>query len=159
MSFTRLLPVAALFAVNLCFAGAGPTKDVETVLNQLHAAAAKADGKTYFSLFAPEAVFLGTDATERWPLEEFRTYAMKRFATGTGWTYSVTTRHVDFSPSSDVAWFDELLDNKKYGTCRGTGVLRRVDGHWKISQYHLTIPIPNDLTPSVAKMIREATPK
>jgi hypothetical protein len=38
---------------------------------------------------------------------------------------------------------------------RSTGVLIREDGAWKIAQYHLTIPIPNDLANRVVKMIRE----
>jgi hypothetical protein len=52
-----------------------------------------------------------------------------------------------------VAWFDELLDNKKLGETRGTGVLVKQNGEWKVSQYHLTIPIPNALASSVAELI------
>ncbi|GIT36535.1 MAG: hypothetical protein Ct9H300mP6_04030 [Gammaproteobacteria bacterium] len=33
------------------------------------------------------AVFLGTDKTERWTIEEFKTYAKPAFADGHGWTY------------------------------------------------------------------------
>src|SRR5262245_65773011 len=51
---------------------------VDTVLDGLHDAAAKADEKRYFDHFAPGAVFLGTDARERWTLEEFRAYAHAR---------------------------------------------------------------------------------
>ena len=51
-------------------------------LDALHVAASKADGERYFALFAPDAVFLGTDATERWTLEEFKNYAGERFKTG-----------------------------------------------------------------------------
>lgn len=64
---------------------------VATVLDQLHDAASKADGDRYFDLFSPNAIFFGTDATERWPIDEFRTYAMKRFETGIGWTYHART--------------------------------------------------------------------
>ena len=39
---------------------------------------------------------------------------------------------------------------------RGTGVLRQIDGRWKICQYHLTLPIPNALAPKVVQLIREA---
>jgi hypothetical protein len=58
------------------------------------------------------------------------------------------------SPDGGVAWFDEALENEKYGTCRGTGVLRRIDGQWRIAQYHLTVPVPNDLLERVVKMIK-----
>ena len=132
------------------------TASVGTTLDALHAAASKADGKAYFDLFARDAVFLGTDATERWPLDEFKAYAMKRFETGKGWTYTLRpgTRHISFSPAGDIAWFDELLDNAKYGTCRGSGVLREIEGKWKIAQYNLTFTVPNDAAEQVVKVIR-----
>jgi hypothetical protein len=30
-----------------------------------------------------------------------------------------------------------------------------VDGQWRIKQYHLTIPVPNELADEVVKRIRE----
>ena len=65
---------------------ATPEEDVGAVLDQLHAAASKADGPTYFGLYAADAVFIGTDATERWSLPQFRAYAEPYFAKGQGWT-------------------------------------------------------------------------
>ena len=127
---------------------------VAGVLDGLHAAASKADGESYFSLFSQDAVFIGTDAGERWTIDEFRAYGEARFATGTGWTYVVRERHIDLAPGGDVAWFDEILWNQSYGTTRGTGVLVRVAGAWKIAQYHLTIPIPNDLAAGMAATIK-----
>lgn len=122
------------------------------VLDSLHASAAKADGKAYFGLFAPDAIFLGTDASERWTLAQFRAYAEPYFAKGQGWTYTVSERTV--TREGSVAWFDERLSNAKYGECRGTGVLIKRGGEWKIAQYNLTVPIPNDLLPKVAEQIR-----
>lgn len=127
--------------------------EVAAVLDQFHALAAKADEDAYFALFAPEGVFIGTDATERWNVTQFRAYAHPFFSKGKGWTYTPGVRHIDFSPDKSVAWFDELLDNTKYGTCRGTGVLRLIDGRYKIAQYHLTVPVPNALMDRVAKLI------
>jgi hypothetical protein len=131
------------------------TRDIDTTLNRFHQAASNADGATYFSLFAPEGVFIGTDATERWTVDEFKAYATPYFSKGKGWTYVPRARHVQLSPQGDVAWFDEILDSDAYGLCRGSGVLRRVGGMWLICQYHLTIPIPNDLSRKVVTMIRE----
>ena len=132
------------------------TEAVSAVLDALHRNASIADEEAYFALFAPEAVFLGTDASERWTVEQFRAYAHQRFATGQGWTYVLRAgmRHVEFDPGGGVAWFDEILDNAHYGETRGTGVLRLIDGDWKIAQYHLTIPVPNALADSVVGMIR-----
>lgn len=134
----------------------GATTAVAAVLDSLHQHASVADEEAYFGLFAPEAVFFGTDAAERWTVEQFRAWAHQRFATGQGWTYVLRagTRHVEFDPTGTVAWFDEILDNANYGETRGTGVLRLSDGDWKIAQYHLTIPIPNDIADSVVGMIR-----
>lgn len=126
---------------------------VNAVLDQFHQAASDANGEQYFSLLDEKAIFIGTDATERWSKEQFKLYALPIFAKGRGWTYLPTVRHVDFSAAGDVAWFDELLDHKKYGECRGTGVLVKTSAGWKISQYHLTFPIPNDIADDLLKLI------
>lgn len=132
----------------------GSVADAERVLDDFHAAAAEADEARYFAHFAPEAVFLGTDATERWTVAEFRAYAHPYFSAGRGWTYVARERHVTLAPGGSVAWFDERLDNEKYGEVRGSGALRRVGGAWKLTQYNLAFPIPNDLAPRVVEMIR-----
>jgi hypothetical protein len=61
---------------------------------------------------------------------------------------------VTLAEDGSTAWFDEMLENQSYGTTRGTGVLVRTAGGWKIVQYHLTIPLPNDLARDVVQMIR-----
>jgi len=127
---------------------------VNQVLDDWHRAAAQADEPRYFGHMASDMVFLGTDATERWDLGSFRAFAHPYFARGKAWTFTPRERHV--AVSGDVAWFDEKLDSASYGECRGSGVLRRIDGRWKISHYNLTIPIPNDLAKSVVEMIRKA---
>ncbi len=136
-------------------AGETAVKDVEAVLDDFHAAATAADEERYFSHFAASGVFFGTDAGERWTRDQFRGYAHPHFSQGKGWTYHPRDRHVAFSADGATAWFDELLDNAKYGECRGTGVLQRYDGEWKIEQYHLTIPIPNELAAGFVDRIRE----
>ncbi|MHC4989369.1 MAG: nuclear transport factor 2 family protein [Planctomycetota bacterium] len=135
--------------------GSDDRGSIASVLDALHDAASRADGARYFALFAPGAVFFGTDATERWTIEEFRSYAQARFDAGQGWTYAVTERHVTVGDRRRTAWFDEMLHNEKYGVCRGTGVLVKAGGEWRIAQYHLTIPVPNDLASEVVRMIRE----
>lgn len=126
---------------------------INAVLDSLHKYAAKADGKAYFNLYADDAVFLGTDVTERWTKAEFQAYAMPTFSRGSGWRYTPRERHVILSPMSNMAWFDEVLDSENYGTSRGTGVLIRTKAGWKISQYHLTFPIPNDLADKMTAQI------
>lgn len=128
-------------------------REVGAVLDALHEAAARADGAGYFALFADDAVFLGTDEHERWTLAEFRAYAEPLFARGRGWMYRPLRRHV-VAQADGWASFDELLGNAKYGVCRGSGSVRRTGGGWKIVQYNLSVPIPNDLLPEVAERIR-----
>jgi ketosteroid isomerase-like protein len=128
---------------------------INQTLDTWHQAASRSDEATYFRLFAPDAVFLGTDATERWTLDSFRAYVHPYFSQGKGWTFIPRARHVFFSEDGGTAWFDESLDSVSYGECRGTGVLRNLGGEWRISQYNLTVPLPNALAKQVVRMIRE----
>ena len=130
-------------------------QSIAGILDQLHDAASKADGERYFDLFAPDAVFFGTDATERWSIEEFKAFAKPYFDAGTGWTYHVRKRNIFIDDDANTPWFDEVLHNDKYGECRGTGVLVKLKGAWKIVQYNLTIPIPNEIALQVVRMIKE----
>ena len=126
------------------------------LLDGFNAAAARADGPAYFASFTPNAVFVGTDATERWTLAEFRAFAEPYFRQGKGWTYTPTRRTITFAdtPCRCVAWFEEDLKSESYGTTRGTGVAIKTDAGWKIGQYVLTIPIPNAIAKDVVADIR-----
>lgn len=123
---------------------------VDSLLSDFHATAARADWEHYFSLFTPDAVFFGTDATERWSVEQFRGYA----SASKGWTYVKTERNIFLAPDGRTSWFDERLQNARYGETRGTGVLVKGDSGWKIAQYNLTIPIPNALAGEFVDRIR-----
>lgn len=128
---------------------------VSAALEDFHDAASKADGLRYFDHFAPDAIYLGTDATERWTVGEFRKFVEPYFSKGRGWTYVGRERHVYVAAGGQTAWFDELLDNSSYGLTRGTGVFVRTDAGWKMSQYHLTIPVPNDLASALVELIQK----
>lgn len=154
-----ILGFAALLLTAPAFGSPPEAAVVGAVLDAFHAAAAKADEEAYFALLAPTGVFLGTDATERWDKAAFRAFAHPYFSQGKGWTFTPRDRHIDFTADGHAAWFDELLDSATYGECRGTGVLEKVDGAWRIQQYHLTIPMPNDLAKEFVARIREAAAK
>ncbi len=134
-------------------AAEAPLARIAAILDDWHAAAAAADEGRYFSHFAPGAVFLGTDATERWTVEDFRRYAHPYFAKGKAWTFHAVSRHVAFSPDGSVAWFDEALDTPNLGPARGSGVLVRTGTEWKIAHYDLSVPIPNDLMKEIKTRI------
>jgi len=125
--------------------GASAQAAFAAALDGWHAAAAAADEPRYFKHFAPDAVFLGTDGSERWTLEEFRRYAHPYFGMGRAWTFKPSARHICISRDGSVAWFDEALDTPNLGPARGSGVLVKIKGAWKIAHYNLSVPIPNGL--------------
>lgn len=129
---------------------------IDRVLDDWHAAAAAADEERYFGHLTADAVFLGTDATERWTRDEFRVWAKPHFDSGKGWSFKSRQRHVSFSRDGKVAWFDEILDTQRLGTCRGSGVLVLNGDRWRIAQYNLSVPIPNEVFGDVKKVIDSA---
>jgi hypothetical protein len=149
--------VPLLFLLCACaLPAARPTAldEAEVVLDALHATAARADGAAWFALFAPDARYVGTDASEHWDLAALHAFADPYFARGQGWTYVPRERHLALGPSGDVAWFEERLDNASYGETRGSGVLVRRDGRWLIAQYVLSFPVPNELAPDLVQRVR-----
>ena len=129
---------------------------INSVLDDWHRAAASADEEHYFRHLADESVFLGTDATERWNREAFRKYVHPHFSKGKGWTFKSVRRNVTISADGKIAWFDEDLKTQNLGPCRGSGVLVLDGNDWKIAQYNLTVPIPNDVFKEVKKIIEAA---
>ena len=123
---------------------------IARVLDDWHDAAARADESRYFAHFAPGGVFLGTDATERWDAASFRAFAHPFFAKGRAWTMVPSRRHI--AVDGDHAWFDEALETS-YGPSRGSGVLQRIAGAWKIAQYNLTLTIPNGRAREVQQLL------
>jgi len=159
MTISRLRRLASICAIlMLAAAGAnsadGDVAAIESVLNDFHDAAAKADFDRYFGHFTENAVFFGTAPGERWTVEEFKRYARSRFEAGGGWSYTMRERHIFTAPGEDTAWFDEVVESDHYGRCRGSGVLVRTGGRWRISQYNLTIPVPNDFAGEVVLATR-----
>lgn len=125
------------------------------LLDRFHDAATKADEDRYFACFEPDGLFLGTDAGERWTLDAFKAFAMPYFQSESAWIYTPVGRTINVSDDGAYAWFDEQLDSASYGRCRGAGVLHRNGDQWRIAQYHLSIPVPNDIAPEVVKLIRD----
>jgi ketosteroid isomerase-like protein len=132
---------------------AGDREEINSSLDAFHQAAAASDYPAYEALMTDDVVFLGTDGSERWQGDEFREFARPRFERGDGWDYVPVSRNIDVSGNGAVAWFDEALDNDSLGRCRGSGMLLRQNGRWRIAQYNLSVPIPNDLVDGVVAQI------
>lgn len=128
---------------------------VEMLLADWHHAAATGDFDAYFSRMTEDAVFLGTDATERWTRAEFEAFARPYFDGVEAWTYTPVETHTSATPTADFAWFDQILRNEKYGLCRGTGVARLgPDARWRIAHYSLTFLVPNEVAQAVTDLTR-----
>ncbi len=134
-------------------------QEIDRFLNAWHKAAAVADAKTYFDSLAAGAIFLGTDARERWSKEEFQKWAAPYFSRQSAWTFSASRRQVYLSTDGSTAWFDEDLVSAHYWPCRGSGVLEKVAGHWKIRQYNLAFTIPNEATAAIRPLVEAALQK
>jgi hypothetical protein len=135
---------------------------VYLLFDEWHHAAATGDFDAYFGRMTPDAVFLGTDRTERWTRDEFEAFAKPYFNGPTtygdgAWTYEPRRRAIAYNPERDTAWIDEDLWNEKYGWCRGTGVAIRNDRNhsWRIAHYSLTFLVPNEVAQPVIGQIRE----
>ena len=147
------LLLALSLLTTLAGADSDPRAHIAATVDAWHAAAARADEAAYFAFFTADAVFLGTDPAERWTRDEFRQWAHPRFARGKAWTMKATKRWISLSRDGRVAWFDEDVMSEGLGPVRGSGVLLRVGGDWKIAQYNLSLPIPNDKFDAVKGLI------
>ena len=146
----QLILVSLLIAFNV---KADDHSDINTLLDGLHEDAHKGNFEAYFDRYSSDAVFLGTDKTERWTIKEFKSYAKPAFADGHGWTYKVIERN--WEGNGNTRWFDEILFNEKLGHCRGTGVVHLINDEWKIAHYALTMLIPNSIASEVGSQTIE----
>ena len=143
MSRALLLVFAVLWSLQLRSQVQMDKKEIGNILDSWHRAAGSADFCAYFNLMTSDAVFIGTDASENWQIEEFKAYAKPHFDKGKAWNFKAVERQIYVNDEGDYAWFDELLDTQMK-LCRGSGVLRKESGDWKIAHYVLSLVIPNE---------------
>jgi len=129
---------------------------INKVLDQWHTAAETANFESYFSSFTEDAYFIGTDASERWNIAQFKTYAKSSFEEAPAWKFIPVERNIEVSPDGKMAWFDEVLTSEHLGVCRSSGVLVFEDETWKIKHYVLSLIVPNELAREVAKLKKSA---
>lgn len=144
--------------VLLFFAVSGRTQSVDAdkkaiskTLNDWHKAAAEAKFDTYFGFMTTDAIYIGTDPTENWNLHQFKDFSKPYFDRGKAWNFTSIQRNIYFNKDQNLAWFDELLDTQMK-ICRGSGILRKENGQWKIAHYVLSMTVPNDNTDTVVKI-------
>jgi len=69
-------------------------------------------------------------------------------------SHFIGTDTIFIAPKKELAWFDEHLDTQM-GICRGSGVLKKVNGQWKIAHYVLSIAVPNEHVRSLTTLKKE----
>lgn len=147
----KRINVLILFMATVVFGQQSEKKSVSVTLDAWHVAAATANFEGYFALMTADAVFIGTDAGENWQREAFMQYAKPHFDKGKAWNFTAVERNIFLNQANDLAWFDELLDTQMK-ICRGSGILKKVDGEWKIAHYVLSIVIPNENVQAVVQL-------
>ena len=143
--------IIAFFSCNSLEKSIENKQKINETLDFWHEAAGNAKFEAYFNLMTETGVFIGTDATENWQNEAFKTFSKPYFEKGKAWNFKSLQRTIYLSKDQKTAWFDELLDTQMK-ICRGSGVLIKKSGQWKIAHYVLSMTIPNDKTSEVVKI-------
>lgn len=138
--------------ISLSLTALSQDKEVHKFLDAWHAAASKADAKTFFGSMAENSVYIGTDASERWAKPAFESFAKPYFDKGKAWDFKPYDRDLHVTSDGDYVWFSELLTTWM-GTCRGSGILRKTKEGWKIEQYHLSVTVPNEIIKDFVSLV------
>lgn len=116
---------------------------LDDLIDDWHLAATNANFDNYFNSMDDSFVFLGTAPGERWSKDQFSSFSKPYFDKGQAWDFKASNRVWMFSKNKKMAWFDEDLVTWMEG-CRGSGILVKKKGEWKIVYYNLTVLIENE---------------
>ncbi|UVW27676.1 nuclear transport factor 2 family protein [Massilia sp. H6] len=152
----RLLAAVVLFlgltGLAHAAADAALTQQVNAFIDEWHDDAANAR-LAYFDKMAKDGVYIGTDRTELWVRDDFKSWAKKFFERKSAWSFKATRRNVYASHDKSVIWFDELLDTPNMGPCMASGVLRKTAQGFEIVHYQLSMAVPNAVAGQVTRLI------
>ncbi len=126
---------------------------INILLDNWHKAAATADEDVFFGSMTDDAIYIGTDASERWLRDELKEWSKAFFEKDSAWDFTPKDRKVTLSKDKKIAWFDELLDTWM-GVCRASGVMVLTEDGWKIQHYHLAMAVPNDIVKDYLKLLK-----
>lgn len=124
---------------------------IAAMLDSFNVAAGKANYQAYFNFYTSDAIFIGTDATERWDKTQFMVWAKPYFDRGRAWNFKALERNIYLNAKGDIGWFDELLQTQMK-ICRGSGVVVKQGNTWKVQQYVLSMTIPNSKVDSIVRI-------
>ncbi len=140
-----------LFALNVSH---GQEQELDQLMDEWHAAASNANFARYFDFMDDSFVFLGTAPGERWLKNEFAEFSKPYFDKGKAWDFKASNRIWQFSKNKKIAWFDEDLETWMQG-CRGSGILIKRKGKWKLVYYNLTVLIENEKVQEFIQLRKE----
>ncbi len=142
--FMRYIFFFSLLCLGFQYSNQQPKEQALNILiNDWHKAASEANYDSYFGLMTDDFVFLGTAPGERWPKDEFASFCKPYFDKGKAWDFKVIDRKWVFSKNKNIAWFDENIDTWMQD-CRGSGIMVKEKGKWKLAYYNLTVLIENE---------------
>lgn len=154
----RFLAAAFLFlgliGIARAEADAQLAKQVNAFVDEWHDDAANAR-MAYFDKIAADGVYIGTDRSELWKRDAFKTWAKKYFERKAAWSFKATRRNVYASADKSLIWFDELLDTPNMGPCMASGVIRKTAKGFEIVHYQLSMAVPNEVAGRVTALIAE----
>ena len=125
---------------------------ITNLLDNWHQAAAVSDAVVFFGSMAQDAIYIGTDKTERWLRDEMKEWAAEYFQRESAWDFKPFDRNIYVSEDGELAWGEEKLDTWM-GVCMGSGVLAKTGEGWKIKHYHLSVTIDNDKLQDFLKLV------
>lgn len=129
--------------------------ELDKIVDQWHLDATNTNFDGYFEVLTDNFIFLGTAPSERWTKEDFAAFCKPYFDKGTAWDFLPSNRKWVISKDKKTAWFDEDLDTWMEG-CRGSGIMVKEKGEWKIAYYNLTVLIENEKIKEFIELRREA---
>lgn len=124
---------------------------LDNLMNQWHRNVALSNYDAYFNFMTSDFIFLGTDPSERWSKKQFGEFCKPYFEKKETWDFKPNWRNWYMNDAGDIAWFEESLATWME-ECRGSGVLVKENGEWKIAHYNLTVLIENDKIKSFIKL-------
>jgi hypothetical protein len=128
--------------------------ELNSLMDNWHQAAAVANEDVFFGSMHDDAIYLGTDKSERWEKNVFEEWSSKYFERDTAWAFSPYDRELYFAEDGKTVWFEELLETWM-GPCRGSGVITLKENQWRIAHYNLAMLIDNDDVQDVINLITD----
>lgn len=137
--------------LTLFFAMNVRSQELDKLIDTWHKSAANANYDAFFSLMDESFIYLGTAPGERWDKTTFSDFAKPFFDRGKAWDFKPSNRVWMYSDNKKMAWFDEDLDTWMRG-CRGSGIMVKKKGEWKLVYYNLTVLIENEKVQSFIQL-------